>query len=130
MGVRIPDPQVIKISQQDLWKYKDAYLKAGEKGGAFARIHYHEDGSINEEWTYNKTYIEKLHGKENIDNSENEADSSKTNENESDSSKTNEKEGCLTKIIKLLLKGLWWLTKKILVVLSLGILSSFLEDDK
>ena len=31
MGVRIPDPQVIKISQQDLWKYKDAYLKAGEK---------------------------------------------------------------------------------------------------
>ena len=120
MGVRIPDPQVIKISQQDLWKYKDAYLKAGEKGGAFARIHYHEDGSINEEWTYNKTYIEKLHGKENIDNSE----------NESDSSKTTEKEGCLTKIIKLLLKGLWWLTKKILVVLSLGILSSFLEDDK
>lgn len=124
MGTRIPDPQEIRINQHDLWKYSNAYLKAGENGGAFARIHYHEDGSINEEWTYSKTYRDELHGKDNIDNTE----------KESDSSETTEKEGCLMKMIKApfkwLLQALWWLTKKILGILTLGLLSSWLNDDK
>ena len=40
-----------------------------------------------------------------------------------------EKEGCLTKLWKAPFRLLWWLTKKVLIILSLGLLSSVLSSD-
>lgn len=41
-----------------------------------------------------------------------------------------EKEGCLTKLWKAPFRLLWWLIKQALVILSLGMLSAWLNNDK
>ena len=98
-------------------------LDPGSGDTVRAYVYYNSDGTIDEKKTYTDYYYRQLHkDDEDIDN-EDKDDEDEDNENK------NKKEGCLTKLWKAPFRLLWWLVKKALVILSLGVLSGLLNSD-
>jgi len=115
---RTQEKRRIKIERKDAYKYKVS-------GGDWAEAWFDEDGNIVEESTYTEHYLKELRGTNG--NSENRKKKKVTTDEP-------EKDGCLMKMVKApfkyLGKALWWLTKQVLGILTLGMLSSLLNDKK
>ena len=88
-----------------------------------AYVYYNSDGTIDEKKTYTDYYYKQLHKDDEVEDDEDKNKKEKPSK---------EKEGCLTKLWKAPFRLLWWLVKKALIILSLGILSGLLngDDDK
>lgn len=102
----------IKIDRHDGWKY--SYTHGTNGDDYYARVRVDDNGNITED-SYSKVYKEK----NNKDKSE----------NKKSNLKDSNKEGCLKKMIKAPFKCLWWILKKILGILTLGLISSWLNGD-
>ena len=93
-----------------------------------ALVYYNDDGTINEEYTYSDQWKRK--NKLCQYSEENNKKKEEDNKEKAKEGKTSKKkEGCLTKLWKAPFRLLWWLIKKALVILSLGLLSGFLNSD-
>lgn len=99
----------INISRRDGWKYS-ATSNSGEDYKA--RIFVNDDGSVDGA-SYSNQY------KKEMKKSKKEARKS-----------GEKKEGCLMKIIKAPFRLLWWIFKTFLVIITCGLLKSYLEDEK
>lgn len=103
---------------------KDEYLHGGyrytSRSGAgvdteyMAKVMYNNDGSIDENSTFSQSKLKKQ---------------DKVKEKKVKTNSGEDKDGCLSKILKAPFKLLWWLLKKILIVVSLGMLGSWLNGD-
>ena len=102
----------IKIDRSEGWKYKSTLDNCSD--GYRARVYVDNNGEISKD-SYSKEFNKKNDKTE------------KTEKKEKKDRK--EKEGCLTKLWKAPFRLLWWLTKKVLIILSLGLLSSVLSSD-
>ena len=99
----------IKINRSEGWKYQSTH---GTNGDDYhARVYVDDKGEISKD-SYSQEFNKK---------------NDKTEKKEKKDRK--EKEGCLTKLWKAPFRLLWWLTKKVLIILSLGLLSSVLSSD-
>ena len=87
-------------------------------------VYYKSDGSIDEDKTYTSTYRNKLA----------EQRGQQTQDTKSKGKTEEKKEGCLMKIIKAPFRLIWWLLKfilkTVLTILTLGLISNFLNKDK
>lgn len=112
--------ELIRISHEEYKSGKYAYAshKAGEDGGYFAKVFTDKDGNI-EKGSYSSSYQKSLEEKE----------KKEKKEMKTSSSNSENKDGCLMKIIKAPFKFLWWILKQILGVLTLGLISSWLNGD-
>ena len=107
----------VNISQNEYLHsgYKQtARTGAGIETEFKAKVTYNDDGSINEESTFSQSKLKKQN---------------KVKEKKIKTKSGEDKDGCFTRILKAPFKLLWWLTKKILIVFSLGILGSWLNSD-
>ncbi len=99
----------INIDRSEGWKYKSTLDNSSD--GYRARVYVDDNGEISKD-SYSQEFNKK---------------NDKTEKKEKKDRK--EKEGCLTKLWKAPFRLLWWLTKKVLIILSLGLLSSVLSSD-
>lgn len=87
-------------------------------------VYYKSDGSIDEEKTYTSTYRNELA----------EQRGQQTQDTKSKGKTEEKKESCLMKIIKAPFRLIWWLLKfilkTVLTILTLGLISNFLNKDK
>jgi len=105
----------VRISHEEYMSGKYAYTshQAGEDGGYFAKVFTDRDGNV-EDSTYSSSYRKK----------------NQVNKQKPKISNSKQKEGCLTRIIKAPLRFLWWAFKRILGILTLGLISSWLNSDE
>ena len=101
--------ETIGINPEDCWKYNCPYHTTAD-------VFYKSDGSVDEERTYTKTYLKRIHKND------------KASKNKKKSSK--DKEGCLTKLWKAPFRLLWWILKKALLLLSFGLLANLLNSEE
>ena len=115
--------ELIDVKRNESAGKYSSTLDPGSGDTVQAYVYYNSDGTIDEKKTYTDYYYKQLH-KDDDDESKDKKDK------KAKSSK--EKEGCLTKLWKAPFRLLWWLVKKALIILSLGILSGLLngDDDK
>jgi ribosomal protein RSM22 (predicted rRNA methylase) len=102
----------IKIDRSEGWKYSHTH---GTNGDDYhARVYVDDKGNITED-SFSKAYKDKIN------------EGKKSNKKKERKSSQTEKESCLMKVLKAPFRLLWWLTKKVLVILSLGMLDSWLN---
>ena len=106
---------------EDEFRHNNHYKNSSEGGGKFyAKMYYNDDGSLNENLTYSKSYYKKLHP----DKPE------KTKEKKEKTKEGKKKEGCLKKILLAPFRLIWWLLKMILKLIGLSFLLSLLGQDE
>ena len=109
-----------KIDSSEAWKY-ETILDSG--ADMKARVYIDDKGNISDQ-SYSVRYREK----DDINDKPEKKDKNKSSK-EKKSKEGKEKDGCLKKLLKAPFRLLWWLIKKVLVILSLGILSGVLNSD-
>lgn len=109
----------VKIDRSEGWKYQTTLGTNGDDYSA--RVYIDDNGEISKE-SYSLKYRE--------ENGMNDKPEKKGKNKSSKEGK--EKEGCLTKLWKAPFRMIWWLIKKLLIIISLGMLSGWLNssDDK
>lgn len=104
----------IKIDPKDSWMY--SYVSGGSNGFE-AKIFTDGNGNILES-TYSKEYRKRLKKEGKKEGKPKRVE------------KENDGDGCLMKIIKAPFKLIWWIIKNVLIIVSLGMLSSWLNSDE
>lgn len=117
--------ELIDVKRNESAGKYNSTLDPGSGDTVQAYVYYNSDGTIDEKKTYTDYYYKQLHKDDEVEDDEVEDDEDK-NKKEKPSK---EKEGCLTKLWKAPFRLLWWLVKKALIILSLGILSGLLDGD-
>ena len=121
--------EVLKVRSKDTMKYHSSWTK-GERWPDGEYVHevnvtYDDFGKIIPEMTYTEKYCrENKLGKYSENN---DAPSANSNKPKESNPEKKEGDGCLVKILKSPFKLLWWVIKKILGILTLGLLSSWLN---
>lgn len=124
----------VPISEEE-FRHNNHYKNSSEGGGKFyAKMYYNDDGSLNEELTYSKSYYKELHSEDSGKNKEEKVTKEKKKkEKKEKKGKTkdgNKKEGCLKKILLAPFRLIWWLLKMILKLIGLSFILSLMGQDE
>lgn len=117
--------ELIDVDRNETAGKYSSTLDPGSGDTVQAYVYYNSDGTIDEKKTYTDYYYKQLHK----DDEGKSKDKKDKKEKPSKTKPSKEKEGCLTKLWKAPFRLLWWLIKKALVILSLGVLSGLLNSD-
>lgn len=114
----------LKIDRSESWKYSSTHGTNGDD--FYAKVYVDDNGNISKD-SYSREYNEK-----NGNNDKPGKTDKKGNAKIGKGDK--KKEGCMAKIIKAPFRLLWWIIKfilkNLLVILTLGIASSWLDNKK
>lgn len=117
----------VPISEEE-FRHNNHYKNSSEGGGKFyAKMYYNDDGSLNEELTYSKSYYKELHPENSGKNKEEKVTKGKKKK---EKTKDGKKEGCLKKILLAPFRLIWWLLKMILKLIGLSFILSLMGQDE
>lgn len=104
----------IKIPRSEGWKFSNTVGTSGDD--FYARVLINDKGEIDES-SYSESYQRRMNPPQ-------------VTEKVIHIKETTKKEGCIKKIIKAPFRLLWWIIKQVLIIVSVGMLADWLNDNK
>ena len=104
----------ININPSDAWKYANVFHGAGDKWEA--EVVTDSNGNVTDH-TYSQSYLKQQRKQAKA-------------ETKKEKKVTSNKESCFKKLIKAPFKILWWIIKKVLIIVTFGALTGMFDENK
>lgn len=129
----------VDISSEEQGKYS-SIMTGGGHSGIYTRIHYNDDGSINEKETYNSNYLKKLEEsrrpkekpvnevKQKVKPSKKVEESVENSESKSDDDWFFKVLLFPLKLVWWIVKAIWWIVKQLLKIVLTCVFLGWLAD--